>query len=194
MLVIIMSDFNIVEDPIVATDSFKIINPKIVERINKDLAAGNPFHYLFIGETGCGKTLLGTTTVIKTNVMWEMVSTMKHYQEHLRFISSDYIDKMEADRKNDNKFSSACMMIDDLGDEKPSTVASHDYFGGLLEKRYLYIKRKPESRTIITTNLHSEGLIETYGSRVYDRLCEHYTICKFKNHSFRKENLDIVEG
>tara|TARA_Y100000310_G_scaffold33021_1_gene31231 strand:+ start:216 stop:785 length:570 start_codon:yes stop_codon:yes gene_type:complete len=189
-----MSDFNIVEDPIVETDNFKIINPNIVERVNKDLAAGNPFHYLFIGETGCGKTQLGTAIVIKSKMMWEMVSTMKHYQEHIRYISSDYTDKMDADRKNDTKFSINCLMIDDLGDEKPSTVASHDYIGGLLERRYLYIKRNPNSRTIMTTNLHSNQLISTYGSRVYDRLCEHFTICKFKDHSFRKTGLEILEG
>jgi DNA replication protein DnaC len=190
----IMGDFNIVEDLIVEKENYKINNPKIIAKINNDLVNGNPFHYLFTGATGVGKTFLGTTVVLRCKEPWELVSTMKHYGEHLRLIASDYIDKMEADRKNDNKFSTTCLMIDDLGDEKPSTIASHDYFGGLLEKRYLYIKRKPESRTIITTNLHSQELIEVYGSRVYDRLCEHYIICKFKNHSFRKAELEVIEG
>ena len=152
-----MSDFNIVENPIVEKENYKINNPKIIAKINNDLLNGNPFHYI-------------------------------------GYMASDYTDKMDADRKNDNKFSTKCLMLDDLGDEKPNTPASHDYFSGLLEKRHLYIKRNPCSRTIITTNFHSQELIDIYGSRVYDRLCEHYTICKFKDHSFRKAGLEIIEG
>ena len=189
-----MTEFNPVDNPIVEKEKFKIINKKIVDRINKDLKESQPFHYLFTGVTGSGKTHLGTAVVIKCKEDWELVSAMLHYQDHIRIIGSDYIDKMDADRKNDNKFNSRCLMIDDLGDEKPSTVAAHDYFGGLVEKRYLYIKRNPMSRTIITTNLNSDKIIQTYGSRVYDRICEHFTICKFKDHSFRKEGLEILEG
>ena len=84
-------------------------------------------------------------------------------------------------------------MLDDLGDEKPSTPASHDYFGGLIEKRYLTIKRNEMSRTIITTNLNAEMIRETYGSRVLDRLIEHFVICKFKRVSFREKKERIIE-
>jgi DNA replication protein DnaC len=189
-----MSDFNIVEDLIVEKENYKINNPKIIAKINNDLVNGNPFHYLFTGATGVGKTFLGTSVVLRCKEPWEMVSCMKHYREHIGYMASDYTDKMDADRKNDNKFSTKCLMLDDLGDEKPNTPASHDYFSGLLEKRHLYIKRNPCSRTIITTNLHSQELIEIYGSRVYDRLCEHYIICKFIDHSFRKAELEVIEG
>tara|TARA_R110000765_G_scaffold220430_1_gene324284 strand:+ start:439 stop:1008 length:570 start_codon:yes stop_codon:yes gene_type:complete len=189
-----MNEFYKVESPIVETDVFKIENPKIIERINNDITGGKPFHYIFFGTTGVGKTYLGTHISIKCEERWEMLSCISHYKEHISFINSDYTDKMEADRKNDNKFSSNCLMIDDLGDEKPTTPASHDYFSGLLEKRYLYIKRNNISRTIITTNLKSEEIIAMYGSRVYDRICEHFIICKFNNDSFRKKNLQIIKG
>ena len=164
--------------------------------IKDDLSKGRPFHYLFTGMVGSGKTYLGQKIVLSTkeSMQWELVSAMEHYKEHIRIIGSDYADKMDADHRRENKFSSQCLILDDLGDEKPSTVASHDYFGGLLEKRYSMIKRNPMSRTIITTNLNAEMIRETYGSRVLDRLIEHFVVCKFKRISFREKKERIVEG
>ena len=78
-----MSDFNIVENPIVEKENYKINNPKIIAKINNDLLNGNPFHYLFTGATGVGKTFLGTTVVLRCNEPWEMVSCMKNYREHI---------------------------------------------------------------------------------------------------------------
>ena len=176
-------------------NGYEIVNPNITKLIKKDLSEGNPFHYLFTGMVGSGKTYLGQKVVVSTEESnsWALVSAMKHYKDHIRIIGGDYVDKMEADRKNDNKFSEQCLMIDDLGDEKPSTLASHDYFGGLLESRYTMIKRNSMSRTIITTNLNAEMIRETYGSRVLDRLIEHFVICKFKRVSFREKKERIVE-
>lgn len=176
-------------------NNYEIVNPNIIKLVKKDLFNGNPFHYLFTGMVGSGKTYLGQQIVTSSieSMKWSLISAMEHYKDHIRIIGSEYIDKMEADRKNDNKFINQCLMIDDLGDEKPSTPASHDYFGGLIEKRHSYIKRNPTSRTIITTNLNAEMIRETYGSRVLDRLIEHFVICKFKRVSFREKKERIVE-
>ena len=176
-------------------DEYEIVNPNIINLVKKDLSEGNPFHYLFTGMVGSGKTHLGQQIVRSTIEYnsWSLVSAMEHYKKHIRIIGGEYIDKMDADRKNDNKFSDQCLMLDDLGDEKPSTPASHDYFGGLIEKRYLTIKRNEMSRTIITTNLNAEMIRETYGSRVLDRLIEHFVICKFKRVSFREKKERIIE-
>ena len=176
-------------------DNYEIVNPNIIQLVKKDLSEGNPFHYLFTGMVGSGKTYLGQQIVRSTKEYssWSLVSAMKHYKDHIRIIGGDYVDKMEADRKNDNKFNEQCLILDDLGDEKPSTAASHDYFGGLMESRYLMIKRNPLSRTLITTNLNAEMIRETYGSRVLDRLIEHFVICKFKRVSFREKKERIIE-
>ena len=176
-------------------NEYEIVNPNIINLVKKDLSEGNPFHYLFTGMVGSGKTHLGQQIVRSTIEYnsWSLVSAMEHYKKHIRIIGGEYIDKMDADRKNDNKFSDQCLMLDDLGDEKPSTPASHDYFGGLIEKRYLTIKRNEMSRTIITTNLNAEMIRETYGSRVLDRLIEHFVICKFKRVSFREKKERIIE-
>ena len=117
---------------------YEIVNPNIIKLIKDDLSKGRPFHYLFTGMVGSGKTYLGQKIVLSTKeaMQWELVSAMEHYKEHIRIIGADYADKMDADHRRENKFSSQCLILDDLGDEKPSTVASHDYFGGLLEKRY----------------------------------------------------------
>lgn len=177
------------------SDEYEIVNPNIINLVKKDLSEGNPFHYLFTGMVGSGKTHLGQQIVRSTIEYnsWSLVSAMEHYKKHIRIIGGEYVDKMDADRKNDNKFSDQCLMLDDLGDEKPSTPASHDYFGGLIEKRYLTIKRNEMSRTIITTNLNAEMIRETYGSRVLDRLIEHFVICKFKRVSFREKKERIIE-
>lgn len=175
---------------------YEIVNPNIINMVKKDLNNGKPFHYLFTGMVGSGKTFLGQQIVKSTKeyIDWSLISAMQHYKDHIRIIGGEFVDKMEADRKNDNKFNTQCLMLDDLGDEKPSTPASHDYFGGLIEKRYSMIKRNTMSRTIITTNLNAEMIRETYGSRVLDRLIEHFVICRFKRVSFREKKERIVEG
>lgn len=174
---------------------YEIVNPNIIKTVKSDLKNKRAFHYLFTGMVGSGKTHLGQQIVKSTKeyLKWSLVSAMQHYKDHIRIIGGEFVDKMEADRKNDNKFASQCLMLDDLGDEKPSTPASHDYFGGLIEKRYSMIKRNPMCRTIITTNLNAEMIRETYGSRVLDRLIEHFVICRFKRISFREKKERIVE-
>ena len=162
---------------------YEIVNPNIIKTVKSDLKNKRAFHYLFTGMVGSGKTHLGQQIVKSTKeyLKWSLVSAMQHYKDHIRIIGGEFVDKMEADRKNDNKFASQCLMLDDLGDEKPSTPASHDYFGGLIEKRYSMIKR------------NAEMIRETYGSRVLDRLIEHFVICRFKRISFREKKERIVE-
>ena len=108
--------------------SYEVANPKIIGLITNDLKHGRPFHYLFTGMVGSGKTYLGQKVVqsTKESIHWSLVSAMQHYKDHLRIIGSDYMDKMDADRKNDGKLNQQCLMLDDLGDEKPSTLAAHE--------------------------------------------------------------------
>lgn len=177
-------------------DGYEISNPNIINLIKNDLEQGNPFHYLFTGMVGSGKTYLGQQVVqsCAESERWQLVSTIRQYERYLFFMQSNYDDKWDAINKNANKVKKQCLMLDDLGDEKPSTAAAHDYFGGLIEKRYLMIKRNPtNTRTIITTNLNADMIRETYGSRVLDRLIEYFVICKFKRISFREKQEKIVE-
>ena len=177
------------------SEEYKISNPNIISLIKNDLEQGNPFHYLFTGMVGSGKTYLGQQIVQSCveSTKWQLLSTIRQYEQYLFFMQSNYDDKWDAIRKSSNEVKKQCLMLDDLGDEKPSTPAAHDYFGGLIEKRHLMIKRNPNSRTIITTNLNADMIRETYGSRVLDRMIEHFVICKFKRISFREMQERIVE-
>ena len=107
-------------------------------------------------------------------------------------MQSNYDDKWDAIKRHGNKFKSNRLMIDDLGDERPATAAAHDHFAGCLEVRYIYIQKHPLSRTIITTNLSASGINDMYGSRVLDRLQEHFVICKFTEVSFRAKQQQIL--
>ena len=44
-------------------DEYEIVNPNIINLVKKDLSEGNPFHYLFTGMVGSGKTYLGQQIV-----------------------------------------------------------------------------------------------------------------------------------
>ena len=187
--------FNKVSEPTKHWNGYDANNPNILERVVYDLESGNPFHYLFTGVVGCGKTYLGKLVTASSGEMWKYVMVRKHYMQYLEYIQSSYTDKWEAIKGLNNIFNSRCLMVDDLGDEKPSTEASHDYFGGLLEMRYTYLNRNDDiSRTIITTNLGSEDMISLYGSRVSDRIHEHFVICRFNPTSFRESGVEILES
>mgnify|MGYP003129565535 FL=1 len=48
-------------------EGYEIVNPNITKLIKKDLSEGNPFHYLFTGMVGSGKTYLGQKVVLSTD-------------------------------------------------------------------------------------------------------------------------------
>jgi len=191
-----MGEFKIIKDPISRFDKgYEQNNPNILHNIVTNLEQGNPFHYLFTGVVGCGKTYLMKMIMRSTQDNWELIKVIKFYQRYLNYISSDYSDKWNAARQHNMAVNKYLLAIDDLGDEKPSTSAAHDYFSGLIEMRYDYIYRYPEStRTIITTNLNSDKMISMYGSRAFDRLQELFVICKFKKLSFRQKKQKILEA
>lgn len=190
-----MSEFKIIKDPISRFDKgYEQNNPNILKDIMTNLEQGNPFHYLFTGVVGCGKTYLMKMIIMATQDNWEVVKCIKFYERYLNYISSDYSDKWNAVGQHNLAIKKKMLAIDDLGDEKPSTSAAHDYFSGLIEMRYDYIYRYPESRTIITTNLNSDKIIRFYGSRAFDRLQELFVICRFKKVSFRQKKQRVLES
>jgi DNA replication protein DnaC len=175
-------------------DDYEQNNPNILKRISIDVSNGNPFHYLFTGCVGAGKTYTAKKIVMSLEDDWYFINVMKHYESYLKYMQSNYDDKWDAIKRHSSKFRSQCLMLDDLGDERPSTAAAHDHFAGCLEIRYIYIQKHPMSRTIITTNLTAGGINDMYGSRVLDRLQEHFVICRFKEVSFRSKQQQIVNS
>jgi DNA replication protein DnaC len=190
----ITNDFPQIEDATRYWDDYEQNNPNILKRVTSDISGGKPFHYLFTGCVGAGKTYTAKKIVNSIKGKWEFINVKSHYENHLRYIQSNFDDKWDAIKRHGNKFKSKCMMLDDLGDERPSTAAAHDYFAGCMEVRYIYIQKNPMSRTIITTNLSADGINSMYGSRVLDRLQEHFVICRFKEVSFRSKQQQIVNS
>ena len=190
-----MSEFKKIQDPLSKfPKGYQRNNPNILKHIVERIENGDPFHYLFTGVVGCGKTHLASNIVMCTEEQWSLVKVIKFYHKYLNIMSSDYTDKWNAIGYHNTKMNSRLLVVDDLGDEKPSTDAAHDYFSGLIEMRYDYIYKNHDTRTIITTNLDASEIIKTYSSRVMDRLQEYFVICKFKEISFRKKNLVVLES
>ena len=190
-----MSEFEKIQDPLSKfPEGYKRNNPNILNHVVERIENGDPFHYLFTGVVGCGKTHLASNIVRCTGERWDLVKVIKFYHKYLNLMSSDYSDKWDAIGQQNTIMQSRILVIDDLGDEKPSTDAAHDYFSSLIEMRYDYIYKNQDTRTIITTNLDAKEIINTYSSRVMDRLQEYFVICKFKETSFRKKNLVIIES
>ena len=170
-------------------------NPNLLKHLNTNLVNGKSFHYLFTGDVGCGKTYLAKNTIGCSLSRWHTIKVHKFYQEYLSIISSSAYDKFDALKSHNLIMQSESLLIDDLGDEKPSTEAAHDYFAGLIERRYDYLERKAKfSRTIITTNLTGNQISKTYGSRVLDRIKHYFVICKFNDVSFRDKTKQIILG
>ena len=177
-------------------------NPNIIKKIEEDMetCADKGFHYLFQGSVGCGKTYLARIieyTLVKAEIIESthyLKSARKIYSSFLETLSSNYTDKGTVLTNLKRSIShSEFLILDDLGDET-NTDASHEYFSSALEDRYDYIKKYEYTKSIITTNLKSKDFINAYGSRLFDRITDVYTIMKFKDHSFRQDKLNVVSG
>lgn len=191
-----MSHFKKIDDPLnKLKKGYQRNNPNLLKHLESKLINGEPFNYLFTGQVGCGKTFLARNIMHISATRWKYIKVHTFYQDYLGIIGSNAYDKFDALREHSRPMQLESLLIDDLGDEKPSTEAAHDYFGGLIERRYDYLERKADmSRTIITTNLSGNQIANIYGSRVLDRIKHYFVICKFNDVSFRDKKKEIISG
>jgi DNA replication protein DnaC len=171
-------------------DNYVINNPNIIKLV-KDVY-DKQFHLLFMGVVGSGKTYLAQ--LIARTDKFKFIKAREAYSEYLRVRNGDYSDKHEAIRKAQSQLCGENVIFDDIGSEKPKTEAAHSFIESLMEDRYDRIKKGFPKKTIFTTNLNGEGIRDFYGDRVYDRITEVFTICRFKPKSFRESKLKVVEG
>ena len=175
---------------------YRLNNPNFLKQLKEDFKEERNFNYLFTGSVGCGKTYLAKIIIHNTggSGFWETLECRNVYKDYLRLMESNYTDKHEALQRLDDRVKKKNVLIDDLGDERPSTAGSHDYLGGLLVERCETIKRTSTCSSIITTNLKQKEIMEMYGSRVVDRLEENFIMVKFEDHSFRRDKRQIIKG
>ena len=91
----------------------------------------------------------------------------------------DYKNKDDVLRFHEDLYGCDLLIIDDLGTEYTSNVAVSVFFS-LLNERHL-----GQKSTIISTNLSLEDLRNRYSDRVFSRITNQYTICKFTGPDIR---------
>lgn len=91
----------------------------------------------------------------------------------------DYKNKDDVLRFHEDLYGCDLLIIDDLGTEYTSNVAVSVFFS-LLNERHL-----SQKSTIISTNLSLEDLRNRYSDRVFSRITNQYTICKFTGPDIR---------
>ena len=180
---------------LVLPESFRIIgnNKNIIDKVRADIQAEAPFHLLFIGEVGCGKTYLAE--LIMTAVLKYFKHSIKK-QKATTIKTRDYIERVYEKMKFPNVYipdwsGHPIVMIDDLGAER-NTEFAHQEISFKLEEHYDSIDSGECINSIITTNLMIQGqgdsqmnLQNFYGDRALDRILQYYIPCYFENYSFR---------
>jgi DNA replication protein DnaC len=186
-------------------DNFRHCGDKIVNALKNP-----PFHFLIIGQVGTGKTMFSKTVMRRfmehskippcSESKWFLKSAAL-YESHLRLIrnnsGSDKGDAIENNQKvilGDIKRCAGNIVLDDIGTERGGE--SSPFIGGLLERRYDFIKKHGnKASTIITTNLGlgngDLSIRKTYGERVLDRLIEMFNIIIFEDRRYRSCKADI---
>lgn len=91
----------------------------------------------------------------------------------------DYKNKEDILGFHEDLYGCDLLIIDDLGTEYTNNVTVSVFFS-LLNQRHLGKKS-----TIISTNLSLEDLRNRYSDRIFSRITNHYTICKFTGPDIR---------
>lgn len=167
-------------------DWYKTDKVKNIVSLLKPLVESNAeFHYLFIGNTGSGKTELARIAMNCTLNQYDFVVTMNLYSEYLYEIGANETDKASNIYNLEHCLYRNCL-IDDLGKE-PKTEACLQFMESLLYRHHRAIEQGKCRQSIITTNLDLNHLQERYGDRIMDRIREKYTPVVFANASFRRD-------
>ena len=164
------------------------------------MISGDPYHYLFTGKVGTGKTLTAKSIIQSYPKHYEyypsnnpiarsgMIIVREFYREYLDFNKVRGLAGISDLRANEKLMNKRFLCIDDVGNEKPRTDAAHEYIGAMIEKRYEVIKNNWCHATIMTTNLDMSQLKATYGVRVIDRIYEVFQIMEFERREGKKSH------
>ena len=92
----------------------------------------------------------------------------------------DYKNRDEFHSFHEDLYGCDLLIIDDLGTECINNVTASQFFS-LLNERHLNKKA-----TIISTNLFLEDIQNRYSERIFSRIIDNYTICKFTGLDIRR--------
>lgn len=186
---------------------YEVINPKLYSRIDEKIDKFEPFHLVFTGKPGTGKSMLAGIIVAgiidkmkteqvkrlgyaKTNSEYcSIYNARELYMTQRNIMMSNFNDKGSELRKMDRCLRAEVCLLDDIGTE-PATADNERpnlYIAGLIEDYYAYAN-KVKCFSVFTTNLTDVEIGETYGARVQDRLYDKlFQVIVFKNESFRQK-------
>lgn len=182
-------------------DSYINNNPQIIDRVNEDLAKCNNMNYLFVGKTGIGKSYLAELIMDSINGSRQFYTAKSLVNKMSIYKTNKFADYPEKLRFLFNARFVQNLVIDDIGTEE-NTDKNLWTVGSFIQDRCDYLsnayqyrdkRRHKPLRTILTTNLSSEQMINNYGIRLWDRLKMCFVIMVFNDcKSFRNNYIEVL--
>lgn len=131
---------------------------------------------LFTGNTGLGKTFLSNCIAkevlsLGKTVLYQTAPIMLDNIIDYRFGKSDFHEIYQ------NIIHVDLLIIDDLGAEALNSFKLSELFN-IINSRLLF-QGKHITKTIISTNLNMNNLLDTYSERIFSRLASYYHVCRF---------------
>ncbi len=141
---------------------------------------------LFTGNTGLGKTFLSNCIAkeILSNgktVLYQTAPIMLDNIIDYRFGNSDF------NSVYNNIINADLLIIDDLGAESLNSFKLSELFN-IINARLLF-QGNHITKTIISTNLNMNNLLDTYSERIFSRLASYYNVCRFFGDDIRINRL-----
>lgn len=137
---------------------------------------------LFTGSTGLGKTFLSNC------IAKEILSKGKTVLYQTAPIMLDNILDYKFGNSNltevyNNIINVDLLIIDDLGVEALNSFKLSELFN-IINARLLF-QNNNITKTIISTNLNMNNLLDTYSERIFSRLVYYYNVCRFFGNDIR---------
>jgi len=141
---------------------------------------------LFTGNTGLGKTFLSNCIAKEIlsqgkTVLYETAPIMLDNIIDYRFGKSDFTEVYN------NIINVDLLIIDDLGAEALNSFKLSELFN-IINSRLLF-QNNHVTKTIISTNLNMNNLLDTYSERIFSRLASYYNVCRFFGDDIRLAKL-----
>ena len=187
-------DLNLYSDEVNAVKYNAKISPRQNILAVKDLALkfiegfNNPEekNLLFTGNTGLGKTFLSNciakeTLLLGKTVLYQTAPIMLDNIIDYRFGKSDF------NEVYNNIINVDLLIIDDLGAEALNSFKLAELFN-IINSRLLF-QNNHVTKTIISTNLNMNNLLDTYSERIFSRLASYYNVCRFFGDDIRISRL-----
>lgn len=161
---------------------------EIALKFIKDFDDPEEKNLLFTGNTGLGKTFLSNCIAKEMldrgkTVLYQTAPIMLDNIIDYRFGNSD----SNYNSIYNNIINADLLIIDDLGAESLNSFKLSELFN-IINERLLF-QEKHVTKTIISTNLNMNNLLDTYSERIFSRLAAYYNVCRFFGDDIRISNL-----